>query len=108
VAFCAVLALIGRKGRRRISRLVVLPDFQGIGIGMRLAETVAEMLRERDLRLNVTGSHPALVSHCRRSPRWRLVQARRRRACDAHRFVRGYRNARERAVVSFEYLGGAT
>jgi GNAT superfamily N-acetyltransferase len=105
VAFCAVLALIGRKGRRRISRLVVLPEFQGIGIGMRLAETVGQVLAERGLRLNVTGSHPALLAHCRDSQQWRFVQLRRRRACDAHRFVRGYRNARQRMVWSFEYVG---
>ena len=42
VAFCAVVALLGRKGHKRISRIVTLPDFQGLGVGMRLAERVAE------------------------------------------------------------------
>src|SRR5262245_3042321 len=37
VAFCAVLSLLGYRGRWRISRIVTLPDYQGIGIGMRLA-----------------------------------------------------------------------
>ena len=34
-AFCAVLPVIGYAGRRRISRLVVRPDFQGVGVGAR-------------------------------------------------------------------------
>ena len=34
VAFCATVSLIGRKNRWRISRIVTLPDYQGIGIGM--------------------------------------------------------------------------
>ena len=60
VAFCAVLPLIGRRNHRRISRLVTLPDFQGIGIGMRLAEAVAEIHREQGHCFHVTASHPAL------------------------------------------------
>ena len=48
-AFCATVSLIGRKNRRRISRIVTLPDYQGIGIGMAVAETVAELNRQRGL-----------------------------------------------------------
>ena len=42
VAFVATLPLMGRKNRRRFSRIVTLPDYQGIGIGMAVAEAVAE------------------------------------------------------------------
>jgi GNAT superfamily N-acetyltransferase len=41
VAFCATLPAIGRKNHRRISRLVTLPDYQGVGIGTRLLAAVA-------------------------------------------------------------------
>jgi GNAT superfamily N-acetyltransferase len=105
VAFCAVLPLVGWKGRRRISRIVTLPDYQGIGIGMRLAEAVAGLLRGEGLRVNVTASHPALIAHCRRSPNWRLVQVLKTGSRQIHRFIAGYRGSRGRAVVSFEYVG---
>ena len=39
-AFCATLPVIGRRRHWRISRIVTLPDYQGIGIGMRVAEAV--------------------------------------------------------------------
>ena len=45
MAFCATVSLIGRKNRWRISRIVTLPDYQGIGIGMAVAEAVAELHR---------------------------------------------------------------
>jgi len=105
VAFCAVVSLIGRKGRRRISRIVTLPDYQGIGIGMAMAEAVAELHRRAGQRLNVTGSHPALIAHCRRSPRWRAVSVKKTGSRGAGRLAAGYRGSAGRAVVSFEYVG---
>ena len=59
-AFCATLPVIGRRKHWRISRIVTLPDYQGIGIGMRVAEAVAEQHRAEGHRFNVTASHPAL------------------------------------------------
>ena len=58
VAFCATVALIGHKRRWRISRIVTLPDYQGIGIGMAVAEAVAELHVQEGNRVNVTASHP--------------------------------------------------
>jgi GNAT superfamily N-acetyltransferase len=105
VTFCATVTLIGARGRWRISRLVTLPDFQGIGIGMSVAEAVAGLHRREGHRVNVTSSHPALVAHCRRSPRWRTVQVKKTGSPPIERFARGYRGSAGRAVVSFEYVG---
>jgi GNAT superfamily N-acetyltransferase len=105
VAFCATLPLIGRQSRRRISRIVTLPDYQGIGIGMTLAETVAELHRREGQRMNVTASHPALIAHCRRSPRWRTVEVKRSGSPTAGHLRGNYHTSAGRAVVSFEYLG---
>ncbi len=108
VAFCATLALIGRKNRWRISRLVTLPDYQGLGIGMAVAEAVAELHVAEGLRMNVTGSHPALLAHCSRSPRWRAVGVKKTGSRDARKFIGNYRGSGGRAVVSFEFVGGET
>jgi GNAT superfamily N-acetyltransferase len=103
-AFCATLSLIGRKNRRRISRIVTLPDYQGIGIGMALAETVGELNRQEGLRLNITASHPAVIAHCRHSPQWRAVGVKKTGSRNADGFVKNYRGSAGRAVVSFEYV----
>jgi GNAT superfamily N-acetyltransferase len=105
VAFCATVTLIGQRNRWRISRIVTLPDYQGIGIGMAVAEAVAELHCAEGHRLNVTASHPALLAHCRRSPLWRAVQVRKTGSRGTEKFIKGYRGSAGRAVVSFEYLG---
>jgi GNAT superfamily N-acetyltransferase len=106
VAFCATLPLIGRRNHWRITRLVVLPDYQGVGIGMRVAEAIAELHRAEGRRINITASHPAVLAHCRGSPRWRLVQIRRTGSRPSKQY-NNYRAAPSRPVASFEFEPGA-
>ena len=107
VAFCATVSLIGRKNRWRISRIVTLPDYQGIGIGTAVMEAVAGLHRLEGHRVNATASHPAVIAHCRRSPLWRAVSVKKTGSHSAQRFIRGYRGSGGRAVVSFEYVGAS-
>ncbi len=106
IAFCAVLAQFARRAAWRISRLVTLPDFQGLGIGTRLAEAIGDAYLAEGQQFGVTAAHPALLAHCLRSPRWRLRgirkpgRARRRSPQD------DYRDSHDRAVATFQYLGG--
>ncbi len=104
VAFCATLPLLAARKRRRISRLVTLPDYQGVGIGTAVLEAVADIHRAEGYRVNITAGHPAVIAHCRRSPRWRAVAVRKTGSGRADRFVPGYRGSQGRAVVSFEYV----
>jgi len=107
VSFCGVVGLLGQSGRYRVTRLVTLPDYQGLGLGMTLLENVADLYRLQQQRLNVTSSHPALIAHCRRSPRWRAVGVRKIGASHQSRFRATYRDSTGRATVSFEYLGAS-
>ena len=86
----------------------MMPDYQGIGIGMSVVEAVAQLLRAEGNRVNVTASHPALIAHCRRSPHWRAVDVKKTGTKNTEKFIRGYRGSAGRAVVSFEYIGDAT
>jgi len=105
VTFCATIPQIGRRRHWRVTRIVTLPDYQGVGIGMAVLEAVAGMHRREGLRISVTASHPALVAHCRRSPRWRAKSVKRTGSARARRFKPNYRGSGGRAVVSFEYTG---
>lgn len=104
VAFCATMSLVGIKNRWRFSRIVTLPDYQGVGIGMAVAEAVAELHVAEGHRMNITCSHPAVIAHCRRSRRWKTVSVKKAgsRIADSYH---NYRGSAGRAVVSFEYLG---
>ena len=103
MTFCATLPIYGCKRHYRISRIVTLPDYQGVGIGMRVAEAVGDVHLAEGLRFNVTASHPALIAHCRKSPRWRAVNV--LKTGGRRKPGSKYRNSMGRAVVSFEFLG---
>jgi GNAT superfamily N-acetyltransferase len=107
VNFCATVPVIMKKNHRRFSRIVTLPDFQGIGIGMRAVAAVAELHRNEGHRINVTSSHPALIRHCENSSLWRAVNVKKTGGSSQRGNKRfpAYRSAAGRAVVSFEYTG---
>lgn len=104
-AFCATVPLIGRKKHRRISRLVTLPDYQGIGIGTYTLQAVADRHRREGYRVNITTSHPAMIDHIRRNPAWRTVTVKPTGTHASKRFRTSCRDSIGRAVVSFEYMG---
>ena len=95
VNFCATLPVITKKNHRRFTRIVTLPDYQGIGIGMRAVAAVAELHRAEGLRINVTSSHPALIRHCRHSPLWKTVNVR-KTGGSARRSSAGFRQLSQR------------
>ena len=98
VAFCAMIAQMGFKNRWRVSRIVTLPDYQGVGIGTAFLETLGDLYREDGLRFSITASHPSVIAHCGRSSKWKTVNVMKTGSKDgAHRGSLG------RAVVSFEY-----
>ena len=92
VAFCALIPQQGFGRWYRVSRIVTLPDYQGVGIGSALLETLADMYVEQGYRFSITASHPSVLSHCRRSEDWKAT----------HVQKTGSSRSRGRAVVSFE------
>ena len=55
-------------------RFVVLPDFQGVGIGNRLSEYVASLFRATGKPYRGLTSHPAYIQHRNRSPLWQCYR----------------------------------
>ena len=61
-----------QKGKKRVHRLVVLPDYQGIGIGTKFIKAVAAMVTKRGYEVNLTTTTPSLVGALKRDPCWVL------------------------------------
>lgn len=59
-------------GERRISRIVVLPDFQGVGIGRAFVAAVAEMYAAQNLNVRIVTGHPSMVAILKSDPRWHV------------------------------------
>jgi len=101
VGFCGVMSMQGRKGRWRVSRLVVLPDYQGVGIAGAMLNAVAKTYKERGDRINLTTSHPAMIRALKSKENWRCIAVR----PNGYRGSRcGAGGSRGRSVVSFEFV----
>jgi GNAT superfamily N-acetyltransferase/ABC-type ATPase involved in cell division len=109
VGICALLPMLGKKGRRRVSRIVVLPDYQGVGIGVRLLHAACDQVRAAGNRVSITTGHPAMISHLKRSPAWRICDVKKIGAPKpGWKQGSGYKASTGRAVVSAEYRGEPT
>lgn len=63
-----------RKGWKRGHRMVVLPDYQGIGIGTAFENFTSQIYADKGFGVNITTTTPALVNALRRSPKWKLFR----------------------------------
>lgn len=88
-------------------RTVVLPDFQGLGLGGRLSEFVGQMLWEKGRdRYRATLAHPALIAHRLKSPRWRLQAGQNKpsRSAKPKRLQGQHASSRKLTTKTFEYV----
>lgn len=74
VAHTGIIFMPLKKGKKRVHRLVVLPDYQGVGIGTAFINAVAKIVEKEGYELNLTTTTPALVGALRRSPEWTLAR----------------------------------
>lgn len=84
-------------------RTVVLPDFQGIGVGNVVSETVADYFLAMGKRYTSVTSHPAMIAHRMKSKRWILTRA-------PEQVAKAGKNgalttSTGRMTASFEYIG---
>lgn len=91
------------KGAWKEHRTVVLPDFQGIGLGNRLSEHVGDILRDEGKRFISTTSHPAMIGYRNKSAKWILTRKPSRTG--ASKGMQKGSTAHNRLSASFEYLG---
>jgi len=112
VAFTSYLHQPGiNKRQKREHRTVVLPDYQGVGIGNAVSAWLGAHLTAQGWRFISTTGHPAMIRHRLKDPRWRMIRklghcggghvdgtkvmARRVDACSTSRLT-----------ASFEWVGG--
>lgn len=83
VAHLAFSSIATGRGRMeaRACRLVVMPEWQGAGVGLRFLNELCERYRRGEGHLKKAAptlfhtSHPGLVAALRRDPKWRQVSA---------------------------------
>lgn len=76
IGFCGVTHFPHPKNKRikRGHRLVLLPDYQGIGLGMKFFNAVADIYNEQGYDFTVTNSSIALIKGLIKDKRWKMTR----------------------------------
>lgn len=98
-----------KKGYWKIHRTVVLPDFQGIGLGGILTNYICQLFANEGKGVITTTSNPARIASLKKSPLWIATRfGRASVGCDTgkiqNKHVKGSTSA-ARITASFEYIG---
>ena len=84
-------------------RTVVLPDYQGLGLGNMLSEFVGDRLLSEGRRYVSTTSHPSMVFHRQKSPKWAMTRSPGRTGRSKGALAGS--TAHQRLTASFRYVG---
>lgn len=99
------------KNIQRIHRLVVLPDYQGLGLGAHaFPGALGGIARACGKRLTVTTSHPALIRAWAKSSTWRMSSVPKIAAIHTGSITSMNRHSSGtmgRRTASFEYVGAS-
>lgn len=57
----------------RISRIVILPDYQGLGIGFKISDYFGQLYKKNNCTLYIKTSNPALFNVFNKSKNWKLT-----------------------------------
>ncbi|MGC8539249.1 MAG: GNAT family N-acetyltransferase [Phycisphaerae bacterium] len=108
IAFAGITQVTGFVGYKRFSRIVVLPDYQGIGVGGKFRDAVAEIAAHQIgcQRLSLISSHPAMIRSCQAGAKWKLKAV---TYSDSKAGLKqpscGSEPAHARRICSFQYCG---
>lgn len=94
------------------SRIVTLPDFQGLGLAFVMCDRIAAAMKDLGTRMRVYPAHPAFVRSFDRAPRWKLLKKPGRFEPRTNRVRNGmvigaFINSGGRPNATFEYVGPA-
>lgn len=95
------------KNARRVSRTVVMPDFQGIGLGFQFVNKISAGLLAQGLTTTLTTSHPTRIWQLNKSSDWEIIRkpSRLARIGKTSDVTLNPTSSRSRLTCSFRYQG---
>ena len=100
VSFCAVIQFPMLKANKMIHRLVVIPDYQGIGIGIKFLNCISNLYDKKGWKVRLITSSPSLSFGLVKNKFW-ATTSKGRVSEDKKR-----KTTRSRITYSFLYKGG--
>jgi len=116
VGFIAILALPHPKLKNawRATRMVVLPDYQGLGFGGKLADYMGSLIKARNGLFYRRIAHPAVISYNRKhNDLWAEIGAKSTKFSETSKLLSGsnqngaWLQKLNRDTVGFKYIGPA-
>lgn len=103
VAWCSILPLVGRAGIRRIHRLVVRGDYQGLGLGHILMNFVGDYCYKHSLKLTICTSLKYFARSLSKDKHWLLYH---QGYCSQNNGIKSLNatSSSGRITASFKYL----
>lgn len=76
IGFCAVLHQPHGKvlNLKRCSRIVILPDYQGIGLGTKFLNVVAEYYKKLGYQFTIVTSAKNMIGALRKNTKWCMIR----------------------------------
>lgn len=104
VCFFAVLHFPHDKVKnfKKGHRLVVLPDYQGLGIGHEFSTAIAEMYKKNGFRFIITSSTKSLFKQRSEDKRWAVTN--KKRTKNSSGILKGS-TSHNKLTYSYEYIG---
>jgi ABC-type lipoprotein export system ATPase subunit/GNAT superfamily N-acetyltransferase len=90
------------KNMKKVHRLVILPDYQGVGIGGILLNHIGDVYKINKQRFNITTSAPSLIHSLKISTKWITTRFSRTKAQSTSSTVGNMQTSVNRITASFE------
>ena len=94
------------KNIKRQHRLVVKPDYQGIGIGSKMSNWISNKLLKEGFRITSTTSSPSLIYSRKQNIRWKLKEMGRKKMQVSKKGIQGFKNSQStsRITTNWEFI----
>lgn len=90
------------KNIKKVHRLVILPDYQGAGFGLKFLNEIGEMYKKQKYRFTILTSSPSLIYALKKLNNWALVrQGRTKEVHKKSKILKG-QTSKQRITASFE------
>jgi len=107
VAWCSVLHFPHPKVKnvKRIHRIVVKPDYQGVGVGGRVMAEISKMYTDQKYRVRLVSSSPSFIHGLTQSKNWVMTRKPSRLKNTAKTGALAGTTSDARLTASFEFTG---
>jgi GNAT superfamily N-acetyltransferase len=62
------------KNLKRCSRLVILPDYQGIGLGTKFLDAIAQYYKNLNYKFSIVTSAKNMIQALNKNPKWAIIR----------------------------------